>query len=325
MDPWQKSRLGRTSVAVPALGLGTAPLGGWPRAVSAEQARATIETAWAAGIRHFDTAPFYGHGLSEQHLGGVLPGLDRSQFTISTKVGRLLVPGHPAEALYEGVPDLVPQPDFTAPGVLKSLAESRERLALERIDMVLIHDPDDAHEEALREAYPALAELRAAGEIGAIGVGMNWSEPLARFAREADFDCFLLAGRYTLLEQGALDELMPAVAERGASVIAGGVLNSGVLVDPRPGATYNYAPAPEDIVARAAALQAACAEFGVPLRAAAMQFPLAHPQVPCVVLGARTPAEVADCVAMMRLPIPGELWAALKERDLLRADAPVPA
>jgi D-threo-aldose 1-dehydrogenase len=325
MDPWRKSALGRSGVTVPALGFGTAPLGGWPRAVPAGQARGTIEAAWAAGIRHFDTAPFYGHGLSEQHLGGVLPGLDRSQFTVSTKVGRLLVAGRPVSPLYEGVPDLIPRYDFTAAGVRQSLQESKRRLGLDRIDVVLIHDPDDFHEQALREAYPALAELRAAGEIGAIGVGMNWSGPLARFAREAEFDCFLLAGRYTLLEQGALDDLMPAAAQRGASVIAGGVLNSGVLADPRPGATYDYAPAPDHVVARAAALQAACAEFGVPLRAAAMQFPLAHPQVACVVLGARTEAEIADCVAMVQLPIPAGLWTELKERDLLRPEAPVPA
>lgn len=319
-----RARLGHSSVTVPRLGLGTAPLGGWPHAVTPAEACATIEAAWKAGIRHFDTAPFYGHGLSEQHLGAVLPNLERSQFTVSTKVGRLLVPGTPQDSLYEGVPDLVPRFDFSGPGVLQSLADSRVRLGVNRIDVALIHDPDDHHEQALREAYPVLADLRAAGTIGAIGVGMNWAQPLARFAREADFDCFLLAGRYTLLEQGALDELMPAAVERGVSVIAGGVLNSGVLADPRPGAAYNYAPAPSDVLARAASLQTACARFGVPLRAAAMQFPLAHPQVACVVLGARTPAEVADCVEMMQLPIPAELWVALKEQGLLRADAPVP-
>lgn len=326
MDLTQRSRLGHSSVTVPRVGLGTAPLGGWPNAVSAAEARATIEAAWDAGIRHFDTAPFYGHGLSEQHLGAVLPALDRSQFTISTKVGRLLVPGTVTDPLYEGVrPDIVPQFDFSGAGVRKSLDASRQRLGIERIDVALIHDPDDHHEQALRESYPVLADLRAAGAIGAIGVGMNWSEPLARFAREADFDCFLLAGRYTLLEQGALDELMPAVTERGASIVVGGVLNSGVLVDPRPGATYNYAPAPDDVIARAKALQAVCSEYGVPLRAAAMQFPLAHPRVACAVLGARTPAEVADCVAMLRLPIASELWVSLKERGLVREDAPVPA
>jgi D-threo-aldose 1-dehydrogenase len=325
VDPTQTSQLGRSGVRVPRLGLGTAPLGGWPEEVPAAQARATIEAAWQAGIRHFDTAPFYGHGLSEQHLGAVLPGLDRDCFSISTKVGRLLVPGRPRESLYQGVPPLVPTFDFTGQGVLRSLAESRARLGLDRIDVVLIHDPDDHHEQALRESFPVLAELRAGGTIGAIGVGMNWSRPLALFAHEADFDCFLLAGRYTLLEQGALDELMPAVAERGASIIAGGVLNSGVLADPRPGAHYNYATAPDEVVARATALDAACAEFDVPLRAAAMQFPLAHPQVASVVLGARTPDEVRDCVAMMQFPVPGELWVVLKEQGLIRDDAPVPA
>lgn len=325
MDPKELSQLGSSGVAVPRLGLGTAPLGGWPRAVSADQARQTIEAALEAGIRHFDTAPFYGHGLSEQHLGAILPGLDRTNFTISTKVGRVLVPGSPRDALYEGVPDLVPVFDFSAAGIMKSLADSKQRLGLERIDVVLIHDPDDHHEQALSEAYPVLADMRAAGMVGAIGVGMNWSEPLALFAKEANFDCFLLAGRYTLLEQGALDELMPAVAERGARIIAGGVLNSGVLVDPHPGSYYNYEPAPPDAVAHAVALQDTCAQFGVPLRAAAIQFPLGHPLVASAVLGARTPGEVGDCIAMMRFPIPPELWTALKERELIRADAPVPA
>ena len=324
MDPTETSQLGGSSVRVPRLGLGTAPLGGWPQAVTAAEARRTIEAAWEAGIRHFDTAPFYGHGLSEQHLGAVLPGLDRGSYTISTKVGRLLVPGVAEEPLYQGVPPLVPKVDFSGPGVLQSLAESRQRLGLDRIDVALIHDPDDHHEQALRESYPVLADLRAAGTVGAIGVGMNWSEPLAQFAREADFDCFLLAGRYTLLEQGALDELMPAAAERGTSIIAGGVLNSGILADPRPGATYNYAPAPDDVVQHAAALATACAEFGVPLRAAAIQFPLGHPQVASVVLGARTPEEVRDCVTMMQLPIPAALWVKLKELELIRNDAPVP-
>lgn len=325
MDPVQKSPLGNSRVRVSRLGLGTAPLGGWPRAVTAGEARRTIEAAWQAGIRHFDTAPFYGHGLSEQHLGKFLPERDRSEFTISTKVGRLLIPGEVRESLYEGVPDVVPTFDFSGPGIERSLAESRQRLGLDRIDVVLIHDPDDHHGQALRESYPVLANLRAAGTIGAIGVGMNWSEPLARFAREADFDCLLVAGRYTLLEQGALDELMPAVTERGASIIAGGVLNSGVLADPQKAAYYNYAPAPEEIVARATRLQQACEEFDVPLRAAAIQFPLGHPRVASVVLGARTPTEVRDCMEMMKFPIPAELWVALKERELIRADAPVPA
>jgi D-threo-aldose 1-dehydrogenase len=325
MDPAHKSRLGRSEVWLPRLGLGTAPLGGWPSAVTAAQAREAIEAAWQAGLRHFDTAPFYGHGLSEQHLGQVLPGHDRAEFTISTKVGRLLVPGEPKDALYQGVPRLVPTFDFSGPGAATSLAESKQRLGLDRIDVVLIHDPDDHHDQALAESFPVLADLRAAGAIGAVGAGMNVSAPLAAFASEADFDCFLLAGRYTLLEQGALDELMPAVAERGASIIAGGVYNSGVLADPQRAQYYNYAPAPPDIVARAVRLGQACAEFDVPLRAAAIQFPLGHPLVASVVIGARTPAEVADAVAMMRYPVPAELWAALKDRELISAHAPVPA
>lgn len=324
MNPFERVRLGRTSVTVTRLGLGTAPLGGWPEAMSAEEAHETVKAAWDVGVRYFDTAPFYGHGLSERHLGGFLPDKDRLEFAISTKVGRLLVPGPAESPLFKGIPPLAPELDYSAAGVRRSLGESLERLSLDRVDVALIHDPDDHHIEALNESFPALAALREEGVLGAVGVGMNWSEPLARFAEEAAFDCFLVAGRYTLLEQGALDELLPTAAARGASIIAGGVLNSGLLVDPHPGAYYNYAVAPEDVLERARRLQEVCAEYEVPLRAAALQFPLAHPQVACVVVGARSPAEVRDTVEMLERPIPRELWARLVDEGLVRADAPTP-
>ena len=324
MNPFESVRLGQTNVFVTRLGLGTAPLGGWPEAVSLDTARETIEAAWSVGIRYFDTAPFYGHGLSEKYLGTVLPDQERSDFAISTKVGRLLVPGFEKSPLFKGTPPVVPILDYSGTGVLRSLSESLNRLALDRVDVALIHDPDDHHDQAVNESYPVLADLRDEGRIGAVGVGMNWSEPLARFANEADFDCFLLAGRYTLLEQGALDDLFPAVAAQGASVIAGGVLNSGLLVDPHPGAFYNYSPAPDNLVAKAQRLQQVCQKYEVPLRAAALQFPLAHSRVACVVVGARSPDEVKDTVAMMQMPIPVELWTELKSEELLRSDAPVP-
>ncbi|HTW99766.1 MAG TPA: aldo/keto reductase [Acidimicrobiales bacterium] len=323
-SPFATARLGRTDVHVTRLGLGTAPLGGWPAALSAGEAHDTVASAWALGIRYFDTAPFYGHGLSEQHLASVLAAKDRSGFVLSTKVGRLLVRGDGGSELFKGVPPLVPVLDYSGEGVLRSLRESLDRLELDRVDVVLIHDPDDHHEQAVKESYPALASLREEGRVGAIGVGMNWSEPLARFAREADFDCFLLAGRYTLLEQGALDDLLPAARDRGASVIAGGVLNSGLLADPSPGAMYNYLPAPDDVLARARRLGDICAEHAVPLRAAALQFPLAHPCVASVVVGSRSPQEVGDTVEMLGFPIPGALWGRLVEEGLLREDAPLP-
>jgi D-threo-aldose 1-dehydrogenase len=214
--------------------------------------------------------------------------------------------------------------DFSRAGAEASLESSRERLGLDGIDIVFIHDPDDHHRQALEETYPALVEARRNGRLRAIGVGMNYAEPLAQFAGEAEFDCMLCAGRYTLLEQPALDNLLPAAAERGVSIVAGGVYNSGILADPKPGAPYNYAPADGALVARAQELAAVCRDFGVPLRAAALQFPLAHPAIACVAVGARSPDEVEDNVRMLQTEIPADLWDALRERGLIRADAPTP-
>jgi D-threo-aldose 1-dehydrogenase len=325
VDPLERRRLGSTAVEVTRLGLGTGPLGGWPEAVPPVQALATIGQAWEEGIRYFDTAPFYGHGLSEERLGSFLAGVPRREYALSTKAGRLLVPGDPGDALFKGVPQRIPMLDYSYEGVVRSVRESRERLGLEVFDVVHIHDPDDHHEEALAGAYGALADLRRDGVIRAIGVGMNWAEPLARFAEEADFDCLLVAGRYTLFEQDCLDGLLAVALDRDVSIIAGGVLNSGLLVSPGPASTYNYAPAPADVVDRARKLRAVCDEFEVPLRAAAFQFPLAHPAVACIVVGARTPEEVADTCRMLRHEIPAGLWKSLKERGLLREDAPTPA
>lgn len=324
-DPLAQAAIGATAVRVTRLGLGTAPLGGWPDPMPADRARATVARAWDRGVRYFDTAPYYGHGASEQHLGGVLATKDRDAFTLSTKVGRVLEPGAPSSSMYRGALPFTPVFDFSAAGVRRSLSDSRARLGFERIDIALIHDPDAHHEAALREAYPALAELRARGEIGAVGVGMNFSEPLARFATEGDFDCFLLAGRYTLLEQDSLDDLMPLAVERGISIIAGGVYNSGLLVDPGPGAQYNYAPASDAVRARAQAIADVCTRFDVPLRAAAIQFPLAHPAVATVVIGARSPREVDDNFENIQRDIPADLWRVLKDEGLLRPDAPTPA
>jgi D-threo-aldose 1-dehydrogenase len=325
IDLTATNRIGRTSLHVTRLGLGTGPLGGWPTAVPRAQALATIERAWEIGIRYFDTAPFYGHGLSEEHLGSLLPGLPRSEFAISTKVGRILEPGVPGDALFLGIPPRVPVVDFSYAGTVRSLTESLERLELDAVDIALIHDPDDHHEQALAEAYEALADLRSRGSISAVGVGMNWTEPLTRFVLERDFDCMLVAGRYTLLEQDSLDDLLPAARERHVSLVAGGVYNSGLLVTPGPNSTYNYEPAPPDLIARALELERTCAAFDVPLRAAALQFALSHPVIATVIVGARTPEEVDDNARMLDLAIPAELWVRLKERELIRDDAPTPA
>ena len=327
MDPFGTAQVGATKLRVPRFGLGTAPLGGWPAAVAFDEGVATVQRAWDRGVRFFDTAPFYGFGSAERLLGEVLGSVPRDDFVISTKVGRVLRDGPPSAELrdfFQGADPNTPVFDFSHDGVMRSLESSLARLRLDRVDIVLIHDPDDHHADALDGAFTTLDALRADGTIGAVGVGMNWSEPLARFAREADFDIFLLAGRYTLLEQDAMDELFPVCADRRISIIAGGVYNSGVLADPDAQARYNYADAPADVVNRARAIRDVCTEFDVPLRAAASQFPLAHPQIATVAIGSRSPSEVDDNLEMLTFDVPDELWTALRDRGLIRADAPTP-
>jgi D-threo-aldose 1-dehydrogenase len=294
--------------------------------VSDATARTVVEAAWSAGIRFFDTAPLYGHGLAEVRLGRVLAERPRHELTLATKVGRLLranAPPEPGQA-FKGVPPVNPVFDFSYDGVMHSFEESLQRLGLQRVDVVHIHDPDDHYEQALNEAYPALDRLRGEGLIGAIGAGMNQAEMLVRFAREADFDCFLLAGRYTLLDQVGLTELLPLCLERGIAVIAGGVYNSGVLAAPSPGAAYNYAPASSEILSRAQRLEAVCTSYAVPLKAAAIQFPLGHPAVVAVLTGPRSAAELEDTLSMASWTIPPDLWSELKSERLLAEQAPTP-
>ena len=312
---------------VTRLGLGTAPLAGLYRPVEEPDGLKAIERSWDVGIRFFDTAPLYGHGLAELRLGKVLRARPRDEFTLATKVGRLLradVPPEPGQS-FRGTPPVNPTFDFSYDGVMRSVEESRERLGIERIDILHIHDPDDHYEQAITGAYRALAQLRDEGVVGAIGAGMNQAEMLTRFAREGDFDCFLLAGRYTLLDQVALRELLPVCAERGVSVIAGGVFNSGILSEPKTGAYYNYQPAPPELVDRARRILAVCERHGVPLRAAAVQFPLGHPAVQTVVVGCRSADQVEDTIRMFGTPIPPSLWEDLKSQQLLPDEAPVPS
>ena len=318
--------LGRTDLKVTRLGLGTAPLAGLYRAVDEKEALTAIERAWELGIRFFDTAPLYGFGLAEQRAGRVLRERPRAEFTLATKVGRLLRAGAPPEPGqdFHGVPAVNPVFDFSYDGVMRSVEESRERLGIERLDILHIHDPDDHYDQAINGAYRALADLRRDGVIGAVGAGMNQAEMLTRFAREGEFDCFLLAGRYTLLDQVALQELLPTCLERGVAIIAAGVFNSGILGDPKSGARYNYRPAPQDLLQRAQRIQAVCEGHGVPLRAAAVQFPLGHPAVQTVVVGCRSAAQVEDTVRMFETPVPAALWEELKHERLLPEEAPVP-
>jgi len=326
LNPRERIRLGRTALSVTRFGLGTAPLAGLFEEVAEDDALAVIERAWDSGIRFFDTAPLYGHGLAEIRLGKVLRNKPRQEFTLASKVGRLLradAPPEPGQS-FRGTPPVNPTFDFSYDGVMRSVDESLARLGLDRIDILHIHDPDDHYEAALNGAYRALDRLRSEGAIGAVGAGMNQAEMLTRFAREADFDCFLLAGRYTLLDQVALKELLPECVERGIAIIAGGVYNSGILADPRPGAHYDYQAAPAALLERAQRIRDACTRHHVPLKAAAEQFPLGHPAVECVVVGCRSAAQLDESIAMFEVDIPPDLWRDLKAEGLLPVQAPTP-
>jgi D-threo-aldose 1-dehydrogenase len=279
------------------IGLGTAPIGGLYAPVNDETARATLDRAWELGIRTFDTAPLYGSGLAERRVGAFLQGKQREEFVLSTKVGRLLRPGASG---WEGA-----YFDFSYDGALRSLAESLDRLGLDRVDVALVHDPDDHYQEALDGAFRALTRLRDERAVRAVGIGMNQIPLLARFAREADPDCFLVAGRYTLLDRSAKEELLPLCEERGIDVIAAGVFNSGVLVG---GSTFDYDTASSEIVERVEQLRETCARYEVPLAAAAVQYPLRHPAVKTIVVGCRTPAEVEEDLRLSVLDIPEAFW-----------------
>jgi D-threo-aldose 1-dehydrogenase len=254
------------------------------------------------------------------------------EVVVSTKVGRLLRPvpltaehGYAAgRSMFAGDHVLNPTFDFSSSGIRASLDESRLRTGLDRFDIVLLHDPDDHLDQALRDAIPTLCSLRDAGLVSAIGAGMRHVEPLTRLIRESRLDCVIEAGRYTLLDQSALDGLLPAAQERGVTVIAAGVFNTGLLADPTGDATFEYRPAAPELLDRARRIARTCARYDTPLVAAALQFPLGHPAVGCVLVGMRRPDEVQQDISAMRHPIPGALWAELRDQGLLRADAPMP-
>ena len=333
MIPAEAVALAASGLEVTRLAIGTAPIGGLYEAVGDDEASAMLGRAWELGLRFFDTAPLYGLGLSERRLGSFLAGKPRNEYVIATKVGRLLRADAPPDPtltsgsrpLFATPTGLNPVFDFSYDGASRSLEESLERLGLDAVDVVHIHDPDDHHDEALSGAYRALAGLRDEGVIRAVGCGMNQSAMLTRLAREGDFDCFLLAGRYSLLDQSAIADLLPVAADRGISIIIGGVYNTGILVDPRRAAvTFDYAPADRERLAAARALQDVCERQGVPLPAAAIQFPLAHPAVTCVLTGARSAAEVSENVDYARWEIPSQLWDDLRAGGLLGPDIPTP-
>ena len=334
MDHSAMVKLGRTGLNVTALGFGATAIGGMYEEVSGAQASAVVDAAWDQGIRYYDAAPQYGLGLGETRLGAGLAGRPRDEYVLSTKVGRLLradAPPNPDDfgpdglPFDKGTPDVATVYDYSRDGVLTSIEESLARLGKDRLDVVYVHDPDNYVAEALAGAFPALIELREQGVISAVGAGMNQTAALETFARQTDPDLFLLAGRYTLLEQGALDTFLPLCAERGIAVVAGGAYNSGLLADPNPGTHYNYLPAPGPLIERAQQLRAVCTRHGVPLKAAAIQFPAAHPVVAAVLTGSRRDTELSENIALFDLPIPAELWDELRAAGLLDERAPVPS
>ncbi|NUW39461.1 aldo/keto reductase [Nonomuraea rhodomycinica] len=291
---------------LPRLGLGTAPIGNLFQDVSEQDAAATVAAAVEEGIVYFDTAPRYGHGLAEERLGRSLAALDgAAEPVISTKAGWLLRPGSTVAT------------DWTERGVRESLESSLERLRRSSVDILYLHDPDDFREEVRRTAYPAARRLRDEGLAGAVGFGMNHSEPLAAYVAEFDVDVVLIAGRFSLLDHEALTTLLPLCLKTGTAVVVGGVFNTGLLADPRPGAMFDYRPASGGVLARAERCRAICAEFGVPLAAAAIQFPFLHPAVRSVAVGCRSAAEVRGNAAASRTEIPPELWRRLAEEGFV--------
>lgn len=338
--PLPQRRLGRSNVEVTTLGLGCAPLGELFVRVDDATAQATLQAAWEGGIRYFDTAPQYGFGLSEHRLGQFLRLRERTDFKLSTKVGRLLsAPRNPSKrekGLWIGGFDFELRFDYGYDAVMRSMEDSFQRLGLNRVDALLIHDLDvfshksqarvDAYTwQLLTGGFRALAELRADGWIGAIGAGLNDAGMMMRLLEATDLDFFLLALRYTLLEHDTLDAELPRCVEKGVGLVIGGVFNSGIsATGPVAGAMYNYAPATPEIRERVEKIEGVCRRHDVPLAAAALQFPLGHPAVAAVIPGAINPTQVASNLTNFRRPIPCALWDELKAERLIRNDAPTP-
>ncbi len=321
------NRLGHTSVEVTELGFGGGPLGGLFEPLDDETAAVALAAGWDAGIRYFDTSPHYGIGQSERRTGGLLRQQPRGEYTLSTKVGRVLVPQDAAGRTDESfhVPATHRRVwDFTRDGVRRSVEDSLTRLGVDRIDVLFLHDAEEHFSDALRDGYPALAELRAEGVVAAIGAGMYHTAMLTRLVRETDTDVVMLSGRYTLLDHSAVADLLPACAERGVSVLAAGIFNSGVLATPRPaaGAHYDYEPASDELLRLAHRIADVCEAHGVTLPQAAMAFPLRHPVVAGIVVGMRTAGEVARNAESLGVAVPARLWDDLRGEGLLDARTP---
>lgn len=317
-NPIQSAQVGNTELQVTRLGMGTAPIGNLYDSLDDEEAHKTVRRSYENGIRFFDTAPLYGTGEAEQRLGAALRGVPRDELVIQTKIGRII---RPDGSIYF---------DYSRDGVMKSLEDSLERLGMDRVDILLVHDPDFENEEvhyrqALNEAFPALVDLREQGVIGAVGAGMNQWEMEWEFAKNIDVNCFLLAGRYTLLEQTSLN-FLDWCTENDVSIFLGGVYNSGILATgPVAGAKYNYEDAPEEILTKAGRLQEITTRHGVPLHVAALHFAGGHPAIASLVIGSATSAEADDNRAIWDVDVPAAMWQELKDSRLIAASAPLPA
>jgi D-threo-aldose 1-dehydrogenase len=337
MNANQKRKFGRTSLEVTPFSFGTAPVGNFLRTIPDSESDAMFRAAWDAGVRYYDTAPYYGHGLSELRTGQSLRWKNRDDFVLSSKVGRVLLPARRADISFAPWVDAAPFAlhfDYSYDGTMRSLEDSLQRLALERMDICFIHDIDvftrgadqpAVFAQAMDGCWRALEKLRNEGSVRAIGVGVNEWQVCHEALKSRDFDCFLLAGRYTLLEQDALAEFLPLCEKRGTAVVVGGGFNSGILATgAKPGAKFNYSPAPTHIMDKTAKIEAVCAKYGVPLPAAALQFVVAHPAIPSFIAGTRTVEQLRQNLGWFEFPIPPALWSDLKKKGLLREDAPTP-
>jgi D-threo-aldose 1-dehydrogenase len=331
-------KFGRTSLTVTDMGFGAAPIGNFLRPISEHDSETMINCAWDAGVRYFDTAPYYGHGLSEARVGQYLRWKPRHEFVLSSKVGRVLKPARRKDIDFTPWVDGLPfrcSYDYSYDGTIRSFEDSLQRTGLEYIDILFIHDADIfTHgpemqkvyfKQAMDGCYRALVDLRDQGLVKAIGVGVNNWEVMLDFMRVGDFDTLLVAGRYTLLEQDALDEVLPLCERRKTAVVIGGGFNGGILATGAiPGAKWNYAPAPEQIMEKVRRIEAVCKQHKVPLPAAALQFLLAHPAVASHIPGTRSVAQLEQNLALLSHPIPNQFWVELKSQKLLREDSPVP-
>lgn len=338
MNPKDTRSLGKTELSVSRFGLGGAPLGNLYNPLPEQQAQDTIQRAYDQGVLLFDTAPLYGYGLSEHRMGHALRTKERKDYVLCTKVGRYLFPqtgGEVKHDIFKINPSFKTVTDYSYEGTMRAVEQSYQRLGIYPVDILLIHDlepeaysdPEEYQRQfdiAMKGAYLALDELKRSGDIKAIGVGVNSIQACLNFSREGDFDCFMLAGRYTLLEQESLEELLPICLQKNISILIAGSYNSGILATGAvPGAKYNYQPAPPEIMEKVNRIEAVCQRHNTPLAAAAIQFPLAHPAIAAVVSGAAKPEEVDQNMQLMSRSIPNALWQELKHEGLLREDAPV--